>query len=369
MQYLIYSNLIALTAVSHSGADAIDDLLKMVMKEQQVPGITLAILKDGKPVKIKAYGVAEVENQVPARVDTVYELASLSKQFTATALLELVDEGKVSLDDPVSKFIEDAPESWSGMKVRHLLNHTAGLVEFHFRPDRVNALSFMRYTTAMQIEDIKRSKLLFAPGSKYAYSNAGYLLLGVIIEKVSGIPYRQFMQDRIFKPVGMDHTGLSESGEIVAKRACGYTVRKGKLVQWTLSKTLQSLDLDSFGAMYSTVPDLIKWENALAAKKLLKSETWNVAWNQTSVGNGKWLNYGYGWGINPTSKHGYQLRHTGHSGTIMVRLPQKKMAVILLSNHGIGNPPPYGNDTGWDLSETTDKVIDLAVAKYAKDKN
>lgn len=348
-----------------SPADRIDDAARAVINEQKVPGMTIAILRDGKPVKQKAYGVADVENGVPASLDSVYELASVSKQFTAVTILSLVDEGKLSLDDLVTKWVPDAPAGWREMKVRHLLTHTSGLTEFHFRPDRVSALSFMRYTVDMQVEDIRRSRQLFFPGQKFGYSNAGYELLAIIAQKVSGKPFEQLRQERVLGPAGMTNTFVKSDSSIIPHRAQGYTLRDGTLVNWTLSNTLQSVDCDGFGGLLSTVGDLAKWENTVAAGKILKPETWKLAWSPTTLNDGKVSSYGMGWNVQDT-KFGRTLSHTGHTGTFVIRLPDKKLTIICLSNLGIGNPPPYGHDQGWRLNEFAGKLAELAVATYAK---
>lgn len=342
-------------------ADPVDDLVEKVLKEQRVPGMTISILRDGKPVKQRAYGMANVELGVPARLNTRYELASVSKQFTAVTVLSLVDEGKLSLDAPVSQWVTDAPSTWQGITVRHLLNHTSGLPEFHFRPDRVSALSFMRYTVDMQIEDIRRSRLLFRPGQRFGYSNAGYELLAIIAQRVSGKPFEQLRKERVLDPAGMSETVAKSDATIIPNRSGGYTLRNGVLVNWTLSQTLQSVDCDGFGGLLSTVGDLAKWEDALAAGKILKPETWKQAWTPTTLADGKVSNYGFGWSVQE-SPNGKIISHTGHTGTFLIRLPDKKLTIICLSNLGIGNPPPYGNDQGWRLNEFANRLSQAAIA-------
>ncbi|MGV3616827.1 MAG: serine hydrolase domain-containing protein [Fimbriimonas sp.] len=354
-----------LALAGQASADRIDDLVAKTLREQKVPGMTIAILKNGKPVKQKGYGLAEIENSVPAKLETVYELASVSKQFTAVATLMLVDEGKLSLDDPVSKFVPETSVAWEPMRIRHLLTHTSGLGEFHFRPDRVSALSFMRYTNDMQLEDIRRTRILFTPGTKFQYSNAGMELLGLIVGKVSGLPFPDFVRQRILAPAGMTQTRFKDGGEIVPNRAGGYTLRAGSLARWTLTQTLQSLDVDAFGGLLSNVGDLTKWENAIAAGRYLKPETWRLAWTPYTFPDGKVSRYGMGWSVEST-KDGRRIWHTGHTGTFLMRLPDKGLTIIVLSNLGSGNPPPYGRDASWKLYEFAEAIQDLAVAQYGK---
>lgn len=360
-----FFSLVILAMAGSAIADRIDDLVAKTLREQKVPGMTVAILRDGKPVKQKGYGLAEIENSVPAQLNTVYELASVSKQFTVVATLMLVDEGKLSLDEPVAKFVPGASPQWEPIRLRHLLTHTSGLPEFHFRPDRVNALSFMRYTNDMQLEDIRRSRLLFAPGTKFQYSNAGMELLGLIVEKVSGQPFNAFVRERILLPAGMTETRFKDASEVIPHRAGGYTLRDGVVKRWTLTQTLQSLDVDAFGGLLSTVGDLTKWETAVAAGKYLKPETWKIAWTPFAFPDGKVSAYGMGWSVE-NSKHGRRIWHTGHTGTFLMRLPDKKLTIIVLSNLGSGNPPPYGRDSSWRLYEFANAISDVAVAEYAK---
>jgi CubicO group peptidase (beta-lactamase class C family) len=354
-----------LTAACAASADSIDDLANAAIKNERVPGMTISILRDGKPVKQAAYGLADVENRAPARIDSVYELASVSKQFTAVLVLQLAEEGQLSLDDPVSKYVPEAPRTWEPMRVRHLLTHTSGLPEFHFLPNRMNALSFMRYTVDMQVQDIRRSRLSFTPGTKFGYSNAGYELLAIIAQQVAGKPFEELRRERILDPLGMTKTVTRSASKVIPNRADGYTLRNGELTNWTLSHTLQAVDADGFGGLMSTVGDLAKWEGALAAGKLLKPETWKIAWSPTTLSDGTISRYGMGWAVEDTP-FGQAIAHSGHTGTYLVRLPDKRLTVIVLSNLGIGTPPPYGQDKGWNLGAFTRKLTELAAERYAK---
>jgi CubicO group peptidase (beta-lactamase class C family) len=357
--------LIASAAVAP--ADRIDDYVKAQLKETKVPGMAVAVIKDGRVVKAKGYGLAMVEHDVPATPETLFELASLSKQFTAVATMMLVEEGKVGLDDPVSKYFEGTPESWSPMKVRHLLNHTSGLVEFHMDPLKLSATSLLRYGNTAQVRDMAKQGLLFAPGTKWAYSNAGYTLLGLIVEKASGQPFYRFVEERILRPTGMSRTRFVDPFDVIKGRAETYTLRSGNLAVWRMASTLGALDQNAFGGMLSSVNDLARWEAAVSAGKLLKPETWQMVLTPEKLPDGKPVGirndqFGYGWWLTPW-KGRTLIGHTGHTGTAIIRNPADKVTVILLGNLGSGNPPPFGSDRGFNPWRVAEGVLDLAVGK------
>jgi CubicO group peptidase (beta-lactamase class C family) len=286
VKLLVFAALIAVVPTL-SRADAIDDMVRQTMKASSVPGVSIAIVKDGHIVKAAGYGLAEVENQVPARPDTVWEIASLSKQFASTALMMLVEEGKVSIEDPVSKYLADTPPTWSTMKVENLLNHTSGLQDLILNPARLSSLAFFHYTRDQQLHDIEASSLRFAPGEKMAYSSAGYELVALIVEKASGEKFQDFLTERIFKPLGMTATDFVDLYKLVPHRSNGYTIRSGHWAVWKMSQTLGSLDLNGFGGIESSVLDLAKWEVALERSELLKPESWQTLWTPRMLNGGQ----------------------------------------------------------------------------------
>src|SRR5262249_14223904 len=236
--------------------DKLDEYIQVEMKTRRIPGLALVVIKNGEVAKIRGYGVANLENDVPVNPDTVFDLASVTKQFTATAIMLLVEEGKIKLDDPISKYLRGSPRKWTAITIRHLLTHTAGLPEYAPLPDKLN------YTTAEQFEAATGDSLSFSPGENHQYSNVGYFLLGMIIEKVSGQRYREFLAARFFKPLGMTSTSVLDQWAIVKNRAAGYTIRNGQLVN--IRRVWQD-ELPSDWGVISTVRDLAKWDTALAA--------------------------------------------------------------------------------------------------------
>jgi len=195
----------------------VDDFVQAEMQKQRIPGVSLAVVKNGQIILAKGYGYANVEHNVPVKPETIFQSGSIGKQFTATAVMMLVAEGRINLDEKISKYLGDVPDSWQNITVRHLLTHTSGLTDypgdFDFRRD---------YTEA---ELLKRAQAItpgFKPGEKWQYSNLGYVTLGILIHKVTGQFYGDFLQERIFKPLGMTTTRIISEADIVLNRAAGY---------------------------------------------------------------------------------------------------------------------------------------------------
>src|SRR5947209_12012948 len=220
-----------LVAAPPARADAIDDYIKVEMERRHIPGLALAVARNGKIVKVRGYGIANLEHDVPVAPDTVFELASVTKQFTAAAIMLLSEEGKVQLDDPVAWHLLRAPETWKAITVRHLLTHTSGLPGL---TGGFKALwpggALIRYTTAQMFDAAAKDELSFAAGERYQYSDVCYFLLGMIIEAASGQRYRDVVDERFFKPFGLTATAAIEVSRVLKRRAANYTLRDGKIV-------------------------------------------------------------------------------------------------------------------------------------------
>jgi len=258
----------------------VDDYVKAEMQRQRIPGLSLAVVKDGQIVLAKGYGLANVELQVPAKPETIFQSGSMGKQFTATAVMMLIEEGKLSLDDKISKYFTDAPASWQNITVRHLLTHTAGTTDyprdFDFRLD---------YTEDELLKRAEAIPLAFQPGEKWSYSNLGYVMLGILIHKVSGKFYGDFLQERVFHPLGMTTARIISEADIVPNRAAGYRLVKGELKnQDWVSPTLNTT---ADGALYLTVYDMAKWDAALYTEKLLKRSSLQEMWTPVKLNSGK----------------------------------------------------------------------------------
>lgn len=322
---------LALLAALATPDDKVDAFMKSALAAAHIPGASLVVLKDGKVVKRAAYGLASVEYDVPAKPETLYLLASMTKSLTATAVLMLVEDGKIKLDDPIATYLTDAPEAWKPITVRMLLGHTAGLKDRWEEQD--HSKWRIAYSTAALYDAAKATPLDFAPGTRWQYTDQGYFLLGKIIEQVSGVSYRQFLTDRIFKPCGMDASTTTSQTEIVKNLAQGYTLARGQLLK---NHRRTDYGIVSHFGIVSSVDDLAKFDQALTAGKLVKAETLAAMWTPTTlpggdVGHMLDATYGMGWFLESIAGHRI-VQHGGASGTGMVKYPDDKLTVIVLTN-------------------------------------
>lgn len=314
-------------------SDEVDQLVERIMEKRHVPGLALLVVHDGQIVKSKGYGYANLEHQVPVKPETVFQSGSMGKQFTATAVMMLVEEGKISVEDPPSKFIGPTPTKWKGITIRHLLAHTSGLgdypEEFDFRKD---------YSEDQMIEIVKKQPLKFKPGEKWNYSNLAYLTLGVIIHKATGKFYGDFLQERVFQPLGMTSTRIINEADIIPNRAAGYewVNDKHKNQDWVSPTVNTTAD----GSMYFTIVDLAKWDEALYSEKLLKASSLKEMWTPVKLNDGSTYDYGFGWGIDKVGTH----RLIEHGGawqgftTQISRYVDDKLTIVVLTNLAGGGP-------------------------------
>ena len=305
-------------------ADKVDDYVKAQMEKQHVPAVSVVVIKDLKVVKSEGYGMANVELNVPARPDTVYKIGSVSKQFIATGIMLLVEEGKISLDDNIGKFLDGAPDTWKPITVRHLLTHTSGIVREApgFDPLKIQ-------NDADVIKTAYSLPLRFAPGEKWEYCNVGYFTLAEIIRKVSGKPWQEYLKERVFAPLEMSATRTTTMTDLVPNRASGYVWRNGKLQNADVYFALRPS-----GAFISTVIDLAKWDAALQTGKILKQSTLEQMWTPVKLNNGTTYPYGFGWELAAISGH-KQLNHGGSLPGFrsqLARFVDDKVTVVVLTN-------------------------------------
>jgi CubicO group peptidase (beta-lactamase class C family) len=271
-------------------SDKVDEFVAAEMKAQQIPGVSLAVVKDGKPVLVEGYGLANVEHQVAVKPETIFQSGSVGKQFTAMAVMMLVEKGKIGLDDPITKYFPDGPEAWKKIKVRNLLSHTSGIPDY----ETAHLIDLHKeYSEADLLKFAETLKLDFPPGEKWKYSNTGYVLLGIIIHKASGQFYGDFLHERVFVPLGMTTARIISDRDIVPNRAQGYELVKGELKNqdWVAA----SLNTTADGSLYLTSLDMIKWDAALRERKLLKPASYDQMWTSMMLNNGKPAGYGFGW--------------------------------------------------------------------------
>jgi CubicO group peptidase (beta-lactamase class C family) len=316
-------------AQSPATASAVSEYVTAEMQRQHIPGLSLLVVHHGEIVRAEGFGLASVELNVPAKPETIFQSGSVGKQFTATAVMMLVEEGKIGLDDPLTKYFTDAPAGWKAVTIRELLSHTGGFGDypktFNFRKD---------WTEPELLKLVEGIPLAYAPGTKWAYSNLGYLTLGILIHRVTGEFYGDFLQQRIFKPLGMDTTRIISEADIIPHRAAGYRLVKGELKnqEWVAPMVNTTAD----GSLYFSIVDLAKWDAALYTEKLLKRSSLDLMWTPVKLKNGETNKEGYGFGWFIQNKNGH--RCIGHDGswqgfeTSIVRYVDDQLTVVALSN-------------------------------------
>jgi len=323
---LLLATSLALTTVAW-GADPAGDFVNGYLKKKQIPGCAVMVRQNGKVVLSAGYGMANLEHKVGVTPETVFQSGSMGKQFTAMAVMMLVEEHKLSLDDPISKHLT-VPGSWSKITVRHLLTHTSGLGDY---PE---GFSLQKdYTEDDLLKMIIAQPLAFAAGDKWNYSNLGYVTLGILIRKVSGEFYGDVLQRRIFGPLGMKYARIISEADIIPNRAAGYKLKDGVLRnQGWVSPTLNTT---ADGALYLTVEDMARWDEALAAEKLLSHGGFEQMWAPVKLNNGSSAPYGFGWGIRKTASGHRILEHGGAwQGFVsyIARYPDDGLTAVVFCN-------------------------------------
>lgn len=329
--------------VSLAHADQLDAKIQREMQRQRIPGLSLAVIHNGKIVKEQGYGFANLEHQVKVTPETVFQSGSVGKQFTAALILLLEQDGKLSLDDKISKHLDNLPAAWSGITIRHLLTHTSGL------DDPYKKIDFRKDYTDQELLDIETTiPTLFQPGEKWLYSNMGYHVLGFICNKLGGKFYGDQLRERLFQPLEMG-TRIINERELIYHRAAGYDLVKQewKNQEW-VSATLNST---ADGSLYLTARDLAKWDLALYKDFPLTRSQKEASWTAAKLNNGQTAPYGYGWFLSSINGH----KNIEHGGawqgftTQISRFPDDHLSVIVLTNRSGSNPK---------------KIADLVAAHY-----
>ncbi len=329
-------------------AQAIDQLLSEHFRQDE-PGAAVIAEREGETVFRGAYGLASMELQVPMEPQMVFRIASLSKQFTATAILILVERGAVCLDDNIKEYLPNYPGHEQPITIRHLLTHTSGIPDTYANPKRQDVKRDDLPPEAV-IDLFNNEPLEFTPGSQFKYVNSGYFLLGQIIETVSGLTYEQFLKDVIFEPLGMEATQTEPVYRIIPGRVSGYNFVEGEFIRCGF---LNMDHIQGPGNLRSTVDDLAKWDAALYTESLLPDDTLEMLWTPTTLSNGETTNYGFGMGIGELEG----LHMIAHRGNIngfdaySLRLPESQIYVAVLMNHG---NPEVGSG---DLAKSVAKLL------------
>jgi CubicO group peptidase (beta-lactamase class C family) len=329
----------AATGPAGSTMNKLDTFAASEMQQQKIPGMAVVIVQRGEVVAAKGYGYANVELGVPVTSETIFQAGSLGKQFTAVAVMLQVEEGKLALDDSITKYFPTAPATWRPITVRQLLTHTSGIPDFvteaeHPKPG-VQAIDYRRDYTEAQLEEMAFSlPLAFEPGSRWSYSNTGYVLLGILVHKVSGKFYGDVLQERVFTPLGMKTTRIISEADIVPNRAAGYRLVNGEIrnQEWVAP----SLNTTADGSLYLSALDLIAWEKALRAGALLKPASWAQVYSPVTLNSGKSYPYGFGWAIGESAGRPWYYHGGTWQGfrTYISRHLAEDLTVVLLTNLG-----------------------------------
>lgn len=319
----------------------IDSLVQRIISDKNGPGAVFMVAKNGKPIYKKAFGKANLELDVNLTTEHVFQIGSMTKQFTAVAVLMLADQGKLKVTDTISRYIPDYP-SGNKITIHHLLTHTSGIKDFT-KMKGLKEIAQKEMTPKMMVDFFKNEPVDFAPGEKFEYNNSGYVLLGYIIELVSGETYEDFITKNIFQRAGMQQSRYASDRQIIINRAGGYQKKESGYV----NKTIISYSVPfSSGALMSTVGDLLKWQNALNQNILFKTDILKKAFVKYSLNNGEEFSYGYGWHIK--EMNGVQTRE--HGGSIFgfksmgVYIPGEDIYVVGLSNCDCNSPTQVTKD-------------------------
>lgn len=328
---------------------AIDQIINKQYKPNE-PGAAVLVAKDGKVVYKNAYGKSNLELDIDMTPENVFEIGSITKQFTAVSILMLAEEGKLSLDDEITKYIPDYPTNGNKITIHHLLTHTSGIKSYTSIPT-LQDFARKDLTPTELIDLFKNEPMDFKPGERYLYNNSGYFLLGYIIEKITGESYADFIQKRIFDKLNMNTSYYGSKSRLIKNRAAGYQEREQGFVNAPyISMTIPY----AAGSIMSTVEDLYKWNNAIRANVLISKESLAKAFTNYTLNNGSKIDYGYGWShdiINdvPVIEHGGGIfGYTTHG----IYVPSQNAYIILLTNNGSRSP-----------SETAYRVAALAIGK------
>lgn len=330
---------VLLLSIMLASAQSIEQQIDAIFNEAypaDSPGATVLIAKDDKIIYRKAFGTANMELQVPMKPENVMELASITKQFTSVAILMLMEQGKLNLHDPLSKYIPDYPKG-NEISIHHLLNHTSGIMSYtnvvEFRSKTRTDLSPMEI-----IDGVKDLQMEFEPGERYAYNNSAYVILGYIIEQLSGMSYGEFIEQAIFAKLGMKNSHYGSRYKIIPNRASGYQFYDGS---YENAEYMSVTFPYAAGALMSTVDDMFLWNKAIHNNTLISEKSKQLAFSNHILNNGKHINYGYGWAINELAG----TKSIEHSGGIFgfttsgMYVPEKNSYSIVLTNLDDGRGP------------------------------
>lgn len=327
--FLLFVISLFLSFVTVAQQDSIDVFIAKQMKQQGIVGLSIGLVKNGKVVKAKGYGLANIELNVFASEQTVYKIGSISKQFVAVGIMKLVQDARLKVSDPVTKFIKDAPAKWNPITIRHLLNHTSGLPV-----EPIGYEGMKEQADSVYIKNAFKADLTFPPGSKFEYSNFGYFILAEIIRLTSHLSFPEYMKKNVFDKCDLSSIEVTSPEAIIPNRSDGYI----RSADNSILNAPNYIALRPSGAFLSDINDLLKWEVAMQSSKLLTRENWDQMWGDVTktplTMDSEVMYYGYGWLTN--SVNGKRVVHHGGSmpgfKSVYFRYPQDKTAIIVLTN-------------------------------------
>ena len=314
----------------------------------QIPGFVISIAMDGRPVFTGAYGLADVEMNVPVTTSTVFKVRSLTKQFTAAAVMQLVEKGRIALDDPITKYLPGFPVQGNHVTIRHLLNHTSGMTTTSGRIDAATLLGqrggeaqWIRLDLSYEemVERFAKLPFEFKPGEKFDYNNLGYFMLGHIIAKVTGVAYPEYIEREVLRPLGLSETWYCDDHRIIPQRAKGYEFRDGTLINAPYTSAVSPGG--SAGSLCGTVGDMVKWTHLLHAGRVVSPATFKVMTTRPMLTGGDSSWYGMGLYLPPT-RVSFGHRKIYHGGTrpgfgaYLSHYPDDGLTIAILNNGGSG---------------------------------
>jgi D-alanyl-D-alanine carboxypeptidase len=314
---------------AYAQSDSVDAFVRDFIGRHKIPGASVSVVHHGGVVKAAGYGLASLELNVAATGHSVFEIGSMSKQVTAEAVMMLVEEGKLGLDDPLSQYLTGLPENWRDIRLRHLLTHTSGLHDW----EGDTAFSYRReYTTAEFVAFVARHPLDFPPGSRFAYTNSAFPLLGKVVENVAGVPYERFVTERVFKRAGMVETRFRHASTVVPNHAAGYVDHDGTFEN---GEPLRPAILAPNGGVLSTAADMARWNIALTKGVLVKPATMALMTTAVRFNDGSSFSGGIAWFIDDFRGHRMVL-HNGSTvagySSVIYRYPDDDLSVVVMFN-------------------------------------
>jgi CubicO group peptidase (beta-lactamase class C family) len=312
----------------------VDSVATAAIAAQRTAGVSVAVVKNGRTILAKGYGFADLENDVPATAQTVYRIGSVTKQFTSAAIMRLVEQGKLSLDDTLQKFFPSFPAQGNRVTVRHLLNHTSGIKSYTSLGPKWARVMRLDLAPDSVVALFANEPYDFKPGDAYRYNNSGYFLLGMIIEKLSGKTYAQHLQDELFTPLGLKSTVYCDQAPLIKHRAQGYATRPGG--GFINAEPLSMTQPYAAGSLCSTVNDLVVWTQALAGGKVVSPASYTLMTTPGLLNDGKPLTYGFGLGTGMLGGHRQVSHNGGINGFIseVHHYPDDSVITVVLTNTG-----------------------------------